>query len=319
MNPYRIEPGSPGSSSGAAALRTLTGDCRETLPTLAPESVDCVITSPPYWKQRDYGHDGQIGQEATPEGYIKALVGVFRLVRPVLKRTGIVFLNIGDVYLRKDLLLLPSRVALAMQADGWILRAEIVWGKLNPLPEPVTDRPSLAHEKIWMLTRSRRHFYANDRAVLPLQHSTYARGARGFGRRSNRLHQDGPPRREGGRYDAGEHHRTTRRIRNYEPAPLPVWRFVPSRYSGAHFATFPPALVERCLACGCPDGGTVLDCFAGAGTTGLVAARLGYEAVLCEVNPAYVDLSIGRIEADRGGDDWRERKAREAAGQCRLL
>lgn len=329
--------------------RHLPGDCRESLPTLEAGSVDCVITSPPYWRQRDYGAAGQIGQEDSPEGYVAALVEVFGLVRRVLKREGVVFVNLGDGYRNKDLLLLPARFALAMQADGWILRSEIVWAKSRPIPESVADRPSAAHEKIWFFAKAGRHYYGNVESAMPLQESTWTKGPRPFSRR-------GSMRRDTGRYDPGmrdsRRHgrpyvpgpgkqtaaagrrtegfnarwdagavegRTTRRLRNYEPAPLHVWRFAPAQFDGAHFATFPCELVERCLAAGCPAGGTVLDCFAGAGTTGLVAARLGYRSILCEVNPAYVDMAIERIEADRGGDDYRERKAQEEAGQCRLL
>lgn len=324
--------------------RYLTGDCRETLPTLEAESVHCVITSPPYWLQRDYGHEGQIGQEATPAEYIANLVAVFGLVRRVLRPDGVAFVNIGDGYRNKQLLLLPARFGIAMQEDGWILRSEIVWAKTRPIPESVTDRPSSAHEKIWFFSKSRDYHYANEAAVMPLQESTYSKGARAFSRR-------GSLRRDTGRYDPGmrdsrrhgpayvpgkqtaeagrrtegfnerwdagaDQARTTRRLRNYEEAPVTVWKFAPAQFDGAHFATFPAELVERCLAAGCPEGGTVLDPFAGAGTTGLVAAQLGYESVLCEVNPAYMDLAIERIE---GGDDYHERKAREEAGQCRLL
>ena len=316
--------------NGIIEPRVLVGDCRDTLPTIEPASVDCCITSPPFFQLRDYGHEGQLGREETVEKYVENLVGVFRLVRPLLKREGTAFLNLGDTYSNKQLLMVPARVALALQADGWILRSEIVWAKGGrPMPESVKDRPSAAHEKIWFLAQSRRHYYGNDAAVMPLRPSSLRKGVRCFSRR-------GSPRGDAamtlGRYDRGqwvhdgerwlagdEARRPVRRVRNYEPAPPLVWSITPSQFKGAHFATFPAELVERCLACGCPEGGVVLDPFAGSGTVGLVASQCGRRSILCELNPEFAALTLERIEAAAGGDDWQGRRELEAAGQGRLL
>ena len=203
--------------------------------------------------------------------------------------------------------MVPNRVALALQDDGWWVRSEIVWAKTTGLPESVRDRPSVRHEKIWMLTKTARHYYDLEAGEVPsadtlemsVKKLSRGNGARGVSARLN----------GGGRNDADmfarEHARLmnggapTRRLRNYEDeAHLNVWRFAPAQFKDAHFATFPPELVERCLAVGCPEGGTVLDPFAGAGTTGLVADRLGYDATLIELNPDYADLAVERIERE---------------------
>lgn len=373
------------------SVKILVGDARAALRTLPDESVDCCITSPPYLGLRDYRVEGQIGREGSVAEYVAALVDVFREVRRVLRPQGVAFLNLGDAYAGsgkglngdgkhtaaagakqrtnagtihntggpvplcglkpKDLMLVPSRVAIALQDDGWWVRSEIIWGKPNPMPESVKSRPSTAHEKIWMLTKSGRHFYGNDAAQVPVADSTvaiagsyarrlesgefanetkhedaglrryegiasakrkaqvmarYANKQDGAGSRTYkgfnarwRHKYEGMPRTGGMRSDGQFTDRApaTRRLRNYEEAPMEVWRFSPAQYKDAHFATFPPELVERCLAIGAPEGGTILDPFGGAGTTGLVADYLGYDAVLAELNPEYADLAVERIRA----------------------
>ena len=133
----------------------INGDVRQVLSELEPESVQCVVTSPPYWDLRDYGSDGQLGLEATPEGYIDNMVDVFREVKRVLSNDGTLWLNLGDGYLQKKLVGMPWRVALALQADGWWLRNDIIWSKPNPMPEPVKDRLTKSHEYIFLLTKSK--------------------------------------------------------------------------------------------------------------------------------------------------------------------
>ncbi len=140
------------------SVQILVGDCLERLRTLPEESVHCVVTSPPYWGLRDYGVAGAIGLERTLQEHIDALVRVFREVRRVLRSDGMLWLNYGDAYRAKQLLMMPARVALALQADGWWLRSEIVWHKSNPMPESVRDRPTSAHEKLFLLTKSARYF-----------------------------------------------------------------------------------------------------------------------------------------------------------------
>lgn len=313
------------------------GDCRELLRAMPDESVHCVVTSPPYFGLRDYGVAGQIGLEPTPEAFVAEMVAVFREVRRVLRADGTLWLNLGDSYTpvnrgenaiprkeypagmqaahmhadlptkkttvqaiakagfkQKDLMMIPARVALALQADGWWLRSEIIWHKPNPMPESITDRPTSAHEKVFLLAKAARYFYDAEAVREPLQtdpRENYPARAKITGRGSqgaaeargrDRDKSGGFPPVGGGR-----------NLRN-------VWTIAPKPFKGAHFATFPPALVEPCIKAGCPAGGVVLDPFGGAGTTGLVAQRLGRDAVLVELNPAYAEMARRRIAGDAG-------------------
>jgi len=302
------------------SVQILVGDTRHVLSTLPPESVNCVVTSPPYWGLRDYGHDGQIGLEKTPEAYVSELVAVFREVRRVLRGDGTVWLNLGDSYgsggmsnpsgsstliggkdrgasgysisrsvppglKPKDLVGIPWRVAFALQADGWYLRSDIIWAKPNPMPESVTDRPTKAHEYVFLLTKSARYWYDLEAVREPV--SPFNEGAVSVAPHGEHVAEMGHRKQEIRRYAEikGANART-------------VWTIATQPFSGAHFATMPPALAERCIKAGCPEGGTVLDPFGGAGTTGLVADRLGRNAVLIELNPAYADMARKRIADD---------------------
>lgn len=274
------------------STRLLQGDCRTILPTLADESVHCVVTSPPYWGLRDFGGDEQLGLEPTPEEHVANMVEVFREVRRVLRHDGVLFLNYGDSYQDKQLVGMPWRVAFALQADGWWLRQDIIWHKPNPMPESVRDRCTKAHEYLFLLAKSKRYYFdvdaireqtdnmsswaeyaAADGHNLP--HGNLSMGAKaGFGAMQDNL-----------THPLGRNKRS-------------VWTIATAPFSEAHFATFPPALVEPCIKAGCPVGGTVLDPFAGAGTVGLVADRLGRDAILIELNPAYAAMASTRIEGD---------------------
>lgn len=270
------------------SLRVLCGDVRETLKTIPAESVNCCVTSPPYWMMRCYDNDRQIGLEETMPEYIAALVGVMREVRRVLTNDGTAWLNIGDSYARsggwsdnsgldgkargesgravsnigrgktgqkcpdglkqKDLCMMPARAALALQEDGWWIRNDIIWRKTNPMPDSATDRCAKTHEHLWLLTKSETYHFCMN---------------------------------ETGKL--GD-----------------VWETPCSNYNGAHFATFPPELITRCVLAGCPVGGVVLDPFAGSGTTGMVALELGRRALLCELNPEYVKLINQRTNVTQG-------------------
>ena len=287
-------------------VRIITGDCRDVLKTLPDESVHCVVTSPPYWGLRDYGVSGQMGLETTPAEFVAGMVGVFAEVRRVLRADGTLWLNLGDSYAgggcgsreaerwpkqsrndhmathakkhsglkTKDLVGAPWRVAFALQADGWYLRSDIIWSKPNPMPEGVTDRPTKAHEYIFLLSKSERYFYDAAAIREPLTEVSVLRAARA----NTGTHAPG-------QVQDGRNKRT-------------VWEVATQPFSEAHFATFPPALIEPCILAGCPRGGVVLDPFGGAGTTGLVADRLGRDAVLIELNPAYAEMGRARIGAD---------------------
>jgi DNA modification methylase len=279
--------------------RIIQGDCIEGMRTLLDASVHCCVTSPPYWGLRDYGHDGQIGLEAKPEAYVARIVEVFREVRRVLRHDATLWLNLGDSYkCGKQLGGIPWRVAFALQADGWWLRQDIIWSKPNPMPESVQDRCTKAHEYVFLLTKSERYFY--DAAEI----AEKAKDADGFkyqgGWDQMRKHvepslrvQAGNCRTENGtvpHFAAGHGDKRNRRS---------VWTVTTKPYSGAHFAVMPPDLVEPCIKAGCPEGGTVLDPFAGSGTTLAVAAELGRNAIGCELNPEYIALAERRIKDAR--------------------
>lgn len=389
-------------------ITLLQGDCREVLATLPAESVQCVVTSPPYLGLRDYGCDGQIGLEPSPAEYVAQLVEVFREVRRVLRTDGTVWLNLGDSYAGswgnqgrketrgtqrpingemltpvhdgrypakasntgkippgcglkpKDLMLIPARVAIALQEDGWWIRSEIIWSKSAPMPESVRDRPTCAHEKVWLLTKAASYFYDADAVKEPAV-SDHQSG-NGFKRDARLSYRDDDGARGNDKQwtDVGG----TRNLRN-------VWHLNPEPFPGAHFATMPATLAERCIKAGssergqCPHCGapwrrdverqtenmsnaakagtqivgkghpssqvrqghdirngptsrvqtigwspscpcpehepvpqTVLDPFAGAGTTLLVADRLQRSAVGIELNPAYCGLIRKRLAAD---------------------
>lgn len=319
--------------------RILVGDCREVLATLPEASVQCVVTSPPYFGLRDYGVSGQIGLEVTVEDYVAQMVAVFRGVRRVLRDDGTVWLNLGDTYAGggaigrndttpealarrakkygtgqasgsfvgnhetrppvaglkpKDLIGIPWRVAFALQADGWYLRSDIIWHKPNPMPERVTDRPTKAHEYVFLLTKAARYYYDVDAVREPFVTKN------GMGWAKAVTTQDTM------KVDGDNCHQRSRVGGGMVPMKpgvggrnrRSVWTIATKPYAEAHFATFPPALVEPCIKAGSKPGDVVLDPFAGAGTTLLVAARLGRNSIGLELNPTYAELAAARIRRD---------------------
>jgi len=263
-------------------LQILTGDSLTILPTLAAESVQCCVTSPPYWGLRDYEHSAQIGTESSPEIYVENLVKMFREVRRVLRKDGTFWLNVGDGYARnggtgnhgpnamvgntkkliqkrnckvpdcwglkdRDLIGLPWRVAFALQSDGWILRSKITWVKKNPMPESVKNRPTNATEEVFMFAKSPTYFY-NPNGV---------------------------------REESGAN------LRNH-------WILSPDSSRSGHPATFPRELARRCILLGSREGDFILDPFSGSGTTGIAANELNRKAILIELNPTYAETSKER-------------------------
>jgi DNA modification methylase len=259
------------------------GDVRDVLPTLEAGSVQCVVTSPPYWGLRDYGVPGQLGLEKTPEDYVETLVEVFREVRRVLRDDGTVWLNLGDSFHNKQLTGVPWRVAFALQADGWYLRSDIIWHKPNPMPESVTDRPTKSHEYLFLLTTSPRYYYDADAIKEPYQPSSKSRGKH---------------RRQDFRKSTVSMAGTTKTwsASTNQANRRSVWTINTQPYSAAHFATFPTALVEPCIKAGSTTGDLILDPFAGSGTVGCVALKLGRTFVGVELNPEYCTLARHAID-----------------------
>ena len=312
--------------------RILVGDCIARMRDLTARSVHTCITSPPYFGLRDYGADGQIGIEPTPEEFVAKLVEVFREVRRVLRDDGTLWLNLGDSYaggntggkLRegsaradgevrddehsrrnrngigavdgvkpKDLIGIPWRVAFALQADGWYLRQDIIWHKPNPMPESVRDRCTKAHEYIFLLAKSDRYYFDHEAMREPCSEDMQRRAAKGHTRGS------------GGKIDASRQDAETLRGEHAKEIDVSkgrnrrdVWTVSTKPFAGAHFATFPPDLIEPCVLAGCPIGGMVLDPFNGAGTTGLVALRNQRNYIGCELNPEYAVMSEERIREE---------------------
>lgn len=249
---------------------------------IEPKSVQMCVTSPPYFGLRNYGVEGQIGLEQTPEEYIAAMVEVFRCVRDVLADDGTLWLNLGDSYGKgKQLLGIPWRVALALQADGWVLRQDIIWHKTNPMPESVRDRCTKAHEYVFLLSKSERYFFDSEAIKEPADPANH-RDSRGI-----RRTPDGQSDHSG--FKNGRHYET----RNKRD----VWSVPVKPYKGAHFATFPPALIEPCILAGSRPGDIVLDPFMGSGTTAQVVLQHGRRAIGCELNSEYIDLIHQRLAA----------------------
>jgi len=295
----------------------ITGDCRTELKKLPDKSIHCCVTSPPYWGLRDYGVDGQIGLEETPDEYVQQLVEVFREVHRVLRDDGTLWLNLGDTYVPtapgtmgdnihiagtleatkrarkikrrkipaglkpKDLVGIPWRVAFALQADGWFLRSDIIWHKTNPMPESVKDRPTRAHEYIFLFSKSRRYYYDSKAVMEPCVQSNQRPVAGSLG-----AFGSAQSRRRGN--SRGCEARTMRNRRD-------VWQVATVANKEAHFAQFPPKLIEPCILAGCPEGGIVLDPFAGLSTTGVVALKHRRRFVGIEINPHYAEMSHRRL------------------------
>ena len=280
------------------------GDCLDSLRGMPDQSVHCCVTSPPYFGLRDYGVDGQIGLEPTPDEFVRALVAVFREVRRVLRDDGTLWLNLGDSYSsggrkwratdaknavrgmdtrpddgigHKQLLGIPWRVAFALQADGWYLRQDIIWHKPNPMPESVRDRCTKAHEYVFLLSKGPRYYFDSEAIKEPASAPPKKCGPK-----------NGASRNDSGRTGIVRGDGETRNRRS-------VWTVSTKPFGEAHFATFPPALIEPCILAGSRLGDTVLDPFGGAGTTGLVAQQHGRNAVLTEINPEYAEIARRRI------------------------
>lgn len=352
-------------------------DCMTGLKHLPDESIDCCVTSPPYFGLRDYGHDGQIGMEETPELYVSKMVAVFEQVRRVLKPDGTLWLNLGDSYATtgknrtseqsianstltggkatqlqslkqpnkivgdlkpKDLIGIPWMVAFALRASGWYLRQDIIWHKPNPMPESVTDRCTKAHEYIFLLSKSERYYYDQDAIRTPVKDSTVQRmmqqveaqkgSDRIPGKTNGTMKAVGPGRNPRPGVDTnGGNQASATGIKAYNHKGMgdkkltghsgnfdadgnligggmankkSVWTVTTKAFKGAHFATFPEGLIVDCIKAGCPEGGIVLDPFMGAGTTALVARKLGRNYIGFELNQGYIEIAHSRLKKELG-------------------
>jgi len=300
-------------SDGLVTL--IAGDAEAVGVDLESGSVQTIVTSPPYFGLRDYGVAGQLGAEATVDEYVDRLVRVFRVLRDALADDGTLWLNLGDSYggapggvqgssgecsgrqaaaqragrgaksgRSKELLGVPWRVALALQADGWLLRSDIIWSKPNPMPESVKDRPTKAHEYLFLFAKSRRYFYDADAIAEPVLDSTIEDLQRRKVLTNKGTHG-------GARADLGRSRADYVRadgLRNKRT----VWEIGSKPFQGAHFAVFPPELVRPCVLAGSRRGDLVLDPFSGSGTTGLVATQEGRRYVGIDLNPEFLELSL---------------------------
>jgi len=310
--------------------RIINEDCLEGLKKLPDNSIDCCVTSPPYFGLRDYGHEGQIGLEETPEAYVSKMVEVFSEVKRVLKKEGTLWLNLGDSYaasggkqveqtLRssndfvnagqnngkrsirnnpegikpKDLIGIPWMVAFALRSNDWYLRQDIIWHKPNPMPESVTDRCTKSHEYIFLLSKSAKYYYDNAAIGTMVLGDTIERYKRGWNGNGERGFPNGPQNHIKNFMDPGKDKREWANKKS-------VWSVNTYPYSEAHFATFPEDLIVDCIRAGCPENGIVLDPFMGAGTTALVSAKLNRKYVGFELNAEYVKIAEKRLKSQLG-------------------
>ena len=308
------------ATNAAPEVRLVHADAIEGLRRLDDASIHCCVTSPPYWGLRDYGTPGQLGLEDTPDEYVARLVEIFREVRRVLVPEGTLWLNLGDSFAStpgavlsygtrdesarrrasgeanadgdrpcavlkpKDLIGVPWRVAFALQADGWWLRQDIVWEKPNPMPESVRDRCTKAHEYLFLLTRSDRYHFDVKAIAEP-----------GVTGKWEAMPPIGGVKHAGHEFHGGRVYTGKRPASDGMRRRRSVWKVPVKPYKGAHFAVMPPKLIEPCVLAGSPVGGTVLDPFAGSGTTLAVAAANGRSGVGIEINEEYLPLIRERV------------------------
>ena len=307
----------------------ICGDALETLKKFPDESINCSITSPPYYGLRDYHKKEQIGREKTVEEYLDRLINVFREVRRVLKKDGTCFIVIGDSYAgtsskkeqrdpkypkgrngqnpsitqkvlgykSKDLMGIPWRLAFALREDGWYLRSDIIWHKENAMPEACKDRPTRSYEHIFLLSKSPRYYYDYDSLAEPMKEVSKKRYVRGRSKENKYLNENSGAKiqkineaRGYGQYK-GDNIPQFRNKRD-------IWTINTTSFRGNHYAAFPPKLAEICMIAGCPKDGIILDPFIGSGTVGLVSLLHNRKYIGIELNEEYVNLTKKRIETE---------------------
>ena len=270
-------------------INIISGNALDKLKEIPEQSIHTCITSPPYFNLRNYGHKDQLGLESSSEEFIQNLVNVFSEVKRVLRDDGTLWLNMGDTWDKnKQLLGVPWRTALALQKDGWILRSDIIWNKPAVMPSSVRDRVTNCHEYIFLLSKNKKYYYDNesikeDSTFKNSKGEFIPNGMPGIGKKN--AGKDGFDIRSG--------------LSNMKEQPKrnkrSVWTVTTKPFREAHFATFPLDLIEPCVLAGCPEDGTILDPFAGSGTTGVVAQKHNRNAVLVELNEEYIKIAKKRI------------------------
>lgn len=288
----------PLSANSAPSNLVLHGDCEEHLKALPDSFVDCVVTSPPYFQQRDYeGESAQVGQEESPAEYVDRLTRIFSQVQRTLTARGTLWLVIGDKYQNGSQLGMPWRVALAMIDSGWRLRSDCIWHKPNAMPSPVKNRPTTDHEYVFFFTKSADYFYDADAIREP--HVTFSENSQMRGGRNHFGKRGGTP--EAGKNGGSSNLHDGRWDQAFHPLgrnKRTVWSIPLSKNRDAHFAVFPESLVRTCISAGSPAGGLVLDPFAGSGTTLLVARELGRRYLGIDCAKEYVELIERRLAAE---------------------
>ena len=337
-------------------MQIITGEALEKLRQLPDCCCSTCVTSPPYYGLRGYGTDGQIGLEGTPDEYVDKLVEIFGEVRRALRDDGTLWLNIGDSYANdgkwggssggkhakalhgktgigrrkqhtglkpKDLIGIPWLLAFALRADGWYLRADIIWQKPNAMPESVKDRPTRAHEYIFLLSKSARYFYDAEAIREP------AIGFPGSQNPNARRRGNTKTFRGGNAYTHDRAAENSASVERESHGLVPnktgkrnrrtVWTIATRPYKGAHFATFPEELVRPCILAGSRPGDIVLDPFCGSGTTGAVATQEGRDFIGIEINPDYCEMSRQRIrESQKGGSHGTDTDHAQAGAGVRI-
>jgi len=261
------------------------GDAEEVLEQIPDESVNCVMTSPPYWNLRDYDHDGQIGLEEDSERYVENIANVMDKVHDVLRDGGSLWLNLGDTYDNKDLQQIPARVALELQERGWILRNRVTWAKPDAMPQSVKDRLNDTTEAVFHFVKNKDYWYDLDAIRVP--NTTDPRGTAGD--KLDELAKTGAAQH-------GQGGSTLSQRDSNGKNPGDVWNISKPKFPDAHFAVYPPELCEKPIKATCPEDGIVLDPFMGSGTTAIVAEELDRDWIGIDLNKDYVDMSYDRID-----------------------
>lgn len=272
----------------------INGDAESELKKMPSGLVNCIITSPPYYMQRDYCTDIQIGNEKSPEEYINRLKGVFSECLRVLQDDGTLWLILGDKYQNGELLGIPWQVAFSLKELGWVLRSDIIWYKPNAMPSSVKNRPTTDHEYVFLFTKDKSYYYDIDSIREP--HVTFSPDSKMKGGRNHFGKVNGTP--EQGKNSGNQNLHSGNWDKVFHPLGRnrrTVWEIPLSKYRDTHFAVFPEKLVELCLLAGCPEGGIVLDPFIGSGTTAVVARKFGRRYIGIDSNPKYCDMAKERL------------------------